>query len=119
MTQITPDQILWPIITILVALASLSGVGIAWYGVSKRTPPIPEDLAKNYVQKPELHSAVSVLNAKIEREIGIIRACTDDSSKKLDQILSTANRNAMDTERSLGRIEGKLDEHLKEDRHAN
>lgn len=109
---IQPAQILWPIITILVALASLAGVAIAWYGVRKRTPPLAEELAKVYATKTELGTNIGAINDRIDREMSLIRHNASENSRKLDGLITTTNRTSEEAQRSLGRIEGKLDAHL-------
>ncbi len=109
---IQPSQIIWPIISILVAMASIAGVAIAWYGVRRRNPPIAEELAKVYATKTDLCANIAAVNDRIDREMSLIRHNAAENSRKLDSLITTTNHTAMQTERSLGRIEGKLDAHL-------
>lgn len=75
---------------------------------SRRDPPLPEELAKEYVRKPELSTAVEILNSRISREIGMLRKDFETQDGKLDSLIATTNQISRDTQRSLGRIEGKL-----------
>ena len=108
MNEIPPGQILWPILTILVSLSSIGGLAVSWYKASRRTPPLPEEIAREYVRKPELSTAVEILNSRISREVGMLRDGFEAQGRKIDTLISTTNHIALTTERSLGRIEGKL-----------
>ena len=108
MTDILPGQIIWPIIAILVSLSSIGGFVLSAYKTSRRDPPLPEELAKEYVRKPELSTAVEILNSRISREIGMLRDSFESQGRKIDTLIQTTNHIAMNTERTLGRIEGKI-----------
>ena len=106
---IQPAQIAWPIITLLVACATIAGAAIAWYGVKKRTPPLAEELAKVYATKSEVCANIDAVNDRIDREVLVIRSNQAETSRKLDDLITTTNRTSEAFERSLGRIEGMLE----------
>lgn len=113
MNELSPSQILWPLLTILVSIAAIASVII---GAAKlrRIPPLPEELAKTYATKKELSEVRREFNDRVDREMKIIGECNAEQTRKLDSLISTTNHSAMETQRSLGRIEGKLDAHLEQ-----
>ncbi len=114
MNELAPGQILWPLLTVAVSIASIGSVVVGAIKLGKRIPPLPEELAKVYATKVEVRNGMEAINARIDREIQLIRDTSGDTSEKLDALITTTNHNAMNTERALGRIEGKLDAHLRE-----
>lgn len=113
MNELGPGQIIWPLLTILVSIAAIASVII---GAAKlrRMPPLPEELAKMYATKRELADARKELNDRVDREMKVIGECNAEQTRKLDSLITTTNHSAMETQRSLGRIEGKLDAHLEQ-----
>ena len=116
MNELGPAQIIWPLLTIAVAIASIASVIIAAVKLNSRMPPLAEELAKNYATRDELDKEVKSLNIRIDREVGMLLSSSAEHSLKLDALIATTSQTARDTERALGRIEGKLDQHIKEHR---
>lgn len=121
MTELSPGQILWPLLSILSSGAVILSVVVAVIKLNRRTPPLPEEVAKIYATKGELHDQCSNLSGRIDREIGMILASDAAQNRKLNSIITTTSHTARETDRSLGRIEGKiegiqgaLDQHIKE-----
>jgi biopolymer transport protein ExbB/TolQ len=118
-------QIAWPLISVVGSLVgTVTAIIVAIVAVMKlnrRQPPLAEYLAKNYALRTDLDDEVKELNNRIDREIRLILAANIEQSKKLDALIATTGQTARDTDRSLGRIEGKieglqgaLDQHIKE-----
>lgn len=114
MNELGPAQIIWPLLTIAVAIASIASVIIAAVKLNRRVPPLAEEIAANYATREELDNEVRDLNKRIDREVNAILSMNIDQGKKLDALIATTNKTALDTERALGRIEGKLDTHLEQ-----
>lgn len=117
MNEIGPGQIIWPLLTILVSVSAVAAVFLG----SRRRPPLAEELAKSYVTKKDCENLRQDINDRIDREIRLILSANVEQSKKLDALIATTGQTARDTDRSLGRIEGKieglqgaLDQHIKE-----
>jgi len=110
MSEITPSEVVWPITVLLASLASIA----AALGFKKRSPPVPEEMAKKYVRKPELAAAIKGVHDRMDRELVPIRDETKELKTKIDTLITTTNRSAIDTATRLGRIEGKINAHLKE-----
>lgn len=123
MTELSPGQILWPLLSILSSVAVIASVVVAVIRLNRRSPPLAEDIAKFYATKDELHDQCDNLNKRIDREMRMILASDAEQNRKLDSISSTTNKTAQDTERALGRIEGKIEglagalrQHIEEDK---
>ena len=114
MNELGPSQIIWPLLTIAVAIASIASVIIAAVKLNRRFPPLAEELAKTYATQDMLDSKFDAVNDRIDREVSAIRGSQAETSRKLDSLIATTNRTSEETQRSLGRIEGKLDAHLEQ-----
>lgn len=114
MNTIAPDQIIWPLISVLSSVAVIVAVIVAIVKLNRRSPPLPEELAKIYATKLEVHSLGQQVNSRIDREMDLIGKSNVEQTRKLDSLIITTNRSSEETQRSLGRIEGKLDAHLEQ-----
>ena len=114
MNEISPGQIIWPLMSVLSSVAVIVGMIIGFIKLNRRTPPLAEELAEKYATKTLLDARVAALNDRVDREIRIIRDGHIETSRKLDGLITTTNRTSEETQRSLGRIEGKLDAHLEQ-----
>lgn len=112
MNELGPAQIVWPLMTVLVAVAAVASAVVSIANARKRVPPLPEELAKTYATKDEVSDAYNRLSDRIDREIRLICDNNAEHVRKLDALFSTTNHANAETQRSLGRIEGKLDSHL-------
>ena len=111
MSDITPGDVIWPITVLCASLASIA----AALGFKKQSPPVPEEMAKKYVRKTELTSEINGVHARIDREFAPMRQETRDLKGKIDTLITTSNRNGIDTANRLGRIEGMLETHISKD----
>ena len=109
MNELGPAQIIWPLLTIAVAIAFIAAVKL-----NRRFPPLPEELAKTYATQDMLDSNFDAVHDRIDREVSAIRGSQAETSRKLDALIATTNRTSEEAQRSLGRIEGKLDAHLEQ-----
>ena len=98
-----------PLISVLAAVATIAVAIVAIIKLSRRNPPLAEEVAANYTTRAELDEEVAALNVRIDREISLILSSTSEQSKKLDALITTTGQTARDTDRSLGRIEGKIE----------
>ena len=114
MNGLSPDQLVWPLISVLSSVAVIVSVIVAVIKLNRRAPPLPEELAKNYATKVEVSEVHKRLSDRIDREIRLICENNADHNRKLDSLISTTNHSALETQRALGRIEGKLDSHLEQ-----
>jgi hypothetical protein len=108
-------QLAWPLISILGSVAAIVVGVVAVVKLNRRVPPLPEEMAKNYIHKPEFNAAVCGINSRIDGVSQQSNNAVARLADKFDALINTLHRNAMDTERALGRIEGKLNEHVKEE----
>lgn len=102
-------QFAWPLISVLASVSAIVVAVVAVVKLNRRQPPLAEELAKNYATRCELDEEVKGLNDRIDREISLILSSTSEQSKKLDALITTTGQTARDTDRSLGRIEGKIE----------
>lgn len=102
-------QIAGPLISVLAAVATIAVAIVAIIKLNRRQPPLAEELAKNYATRRELDEEVQCLNDRIDREVRLILSSSVEQSKKLDSLIATTGQTARDTDRSLGRIEGKIE----------
>lgn len=114
MNEIAPGQLIWPLMSVLSSVAVIVGMIIAVIKLNRRIPPLPEEVAKTYATRVEMQALGKQVNERIDREMKIIGECNAEQTRKLDSLISTTNHSAMETQRSLGRIEGKLDAHLEQ-----
>lgn len=103
-----PHDIIWPMITIGVALSSIAGTVVSILRL-RRAPPIAEEVAKTYASKAELSREVTRLEVRMDHGITTLRADYAAQEQKLDRLTATIQTQARETERALGRIEGALD----------
>jgi hypothetical protein len=79
----------------LVILGQLATIVITL--MRSRTPPLAEEMAKEYASKTELREA----EARFSKQLG-------DLEDRFDSLSTEMNANHKDTLRALGRIEGRL-----------
>jgi hypothetical protein len=114
MPELSPGQIIWPLMSILSSVAVIAGMIIAIVKLNRRIPPMAEEAAKTYATKIEMQELGRQINDRIDREMDFIGKSNADQTRKLDSLITTTNRSSEETQRSLGRIEGKLDAHLEQ-----
>ena len=84
-----------------------------------RTPPLPEEMAKDYATKRELAGEIARLwkEIKDEREridkilakqFDLIRGLTDANTERFSRLESSISSWQLGVERMIGRIEGKV-----------
>ena len=114
MTELSPAHIIWPLLSIIASVVVI-GSGI-WSAVviSRRRPPLSEELAKEYATKKDLADEISDVNRRMDRELGHAFTSLKDQGSEIKSLINTVNKIQRETERTLGRIEGKLDHHIQE-----
>ncbi len=91
-------QIVWPLICIAVAIAQI----VTAWAQARRTPPLPEQLAKEYVTKEELRRELKSLRDDNAIQNATINSLSKSLSSEIKQ-MSLA----------IGRLEGTLSTLLK------
>lgn len=91
-------QIVWPLICIAVAIAQI----VTAWAQARRTPPLPEQLAKEYVTKAELRRELDALRSDNAVQNAAINSLSKSLSSEIKQ-MSIA----------IGRLEGTLSTLLK------
>ena len=103
----------------LAALAALVNYVVSIVRGFQRTPPLPEDMAKNYATKRELAAEIAELKSelKAERErvdkilgkqFDLIRGLTAELTERYSRLESSISSWQLGIERMIGRIEGKV-----------
>lgn len=103
----------------LAALAALVNYVVSIVRGFQRTPPLPEDMAKNYATKRELAAEIAELKSelKAERErvdkilgkqFDLIRGLTAETTERYNRLESSISSWQLGIERLIGRIEGKV-----------
>ena len=86
-----PSQIIWPLILIAVAAAQ---VVTAW-AMIRRTPPLPEQLAKEYVTKEEFR-----------RELDALRRDNAMQTEAINALAKTITSEIKQQSAAVGRLQG-------------
>ncbi len=87
-------QIVWPLICIAVPIAQIV---TAWAQV-RRTPPLPEQLAKEYVTKADFYHEIKLLREANAEQNANINSLSKSLSSEMKQVSA-----------QLGRLQGTLD----------
>ena len=88
----------------LAALAALVNYVISIVAAFRRSPPLPEEVAKSYVTKREFAELKDELHAERRRVDGIL----DQQFALLRELTEKTNQWQLGVERMIGRIEGKV-----------
>ena len=104
----------------LAALAALVNYVVSIVRGFQRTPPIPEDMAKNYATKRELAAEIAELkqenreerarvDAILKQQFDLIRKLSEDTFERFSGLMESLKEWQLGIERMIGRIEGKVD----------
>lgn len=100
---------LWQLIIVLTAVGNLAGIGIAIWAAFKRTPPIPEELYKDFLSKADHSISCAYVRGNLA---ALDKHNTDTHTAIFSQIKQNQESIQDDfklLERGLGRVEGKVD----------
>ena len=103
----------------LAALAALVNYVVSIVRGFQRTPPLPEDMAKNYATKRELAAEIAELkqenreeragvDAILKQQFDLIRGLTAETTERYNRLESSISTWQLGIERLIGRIEGKV-----------
>ena len=103
----------------LAALAALVNYVVSIVRGFQRTPPIPEDMAKNYATKRELAAEIAELkqenreerarvDAILKQQFDLIRKLSEDTFERFSGLMESLKEWQLGIERMIGRIEGKV-----------
>lgn len=87
-------QIVWPLICIAVAIAQI----VTAWAQARRTPPLPEQLAKEYVTKDEFRRELDALRDDNAAQNAAINSLSKSLSSEIKQMSA-----------AIGRLQGTLD----------
>ena len=100
----------------LAALAALVNYVISIVTAFRRSPPLPEEVAKAYATKQELAELKQEnkverdrVDAILRQQFDLIRKLTEDTFEKFSGLMSSIKEWQLGVERMIGRIEGKVD----------
>lgn len=104
----------------LAALAALVNYVVSIVRGFQRTPPLPEDMAKNYATKRELAAEIAELkqenreerarvDAILKQQFDLIRKLSEDTFERFSGLMESLKEWQLGIERMIGRIEGKVD----------
>lgn len=97
--------IIGAVVVALAALAALVNYVISIVAAFRRSPPLPEEVAKAYVTKREFAELKDELQAERHRVDGILKQQFD----LLRELTEKTNQWQLGVERMIGRIEGKVE----------
>ena len=103
----------------LAALAALVNYVVSIVRGFQRTPPLPEDMAKNYATKRELAAEIAELKqenreerarggAILKQQFDLIRKLSEDTFERFSGLMESLKEWQLGIERMIGRIEGKV-----------
>lgn len=103
----------------LAALAALVNYVVSIVRGFQRTPPLPEDMAKNYATKRELAAEIAELkqenreerarvDAILKQQFDLIRKLSEDTFERFSGLMESLKEWQLGIERMIGRIEGKV-----------
>jgi hypothetical protein len=103
----------------LAALAALVNYVVSIVHGFQRTPPLPEDMAKNYATKRELAAEIAELkqenreerarvDAILKQQFDLIRKLSEDTFERFSGLMESLKEWQLGIERMIGRIEGKV-----------
>ena len=104
----------------LAALAALVNYVISIVVSFRRSPPLPEAMAKEYATKRELNEEIAELkqelkderqrvDAILKQQFDLIRKLSEDTFEKFSVLMTSLKEWQLGIERMIGRIEGKVD----------
>ena len=104
----------------LAALAALVNYVVSIVAAFRRSPPLPEALAREYATKRELAGEIAELkqenkeerqrvDAILKQQFDLIRKLSEDTFEKFSGLMSSIKEWQLGIERMIGRIEGKVD----------
>jgi len=100
----------------LAALAALVNYAISIVSAFRRSPPLPEEVAKAYATKRELAELKTEIKSERDRvdkilakQFDLIRKLSEDTFEKFSALMSSLKEWQLGIERMIGRIEGKVD----------
>lgn len=116
MNELLASQIMYPLLSVLALVVVI--ITSIWSSVviSRRKPPLGEELAKEYATKKDLSDEIVEVNRRLDREIGHALTSIREQGNEIKGLINTVNKIQRETERTLGRIEGKLDQQIQEKR---
>ena len=89
-----PSQIVWPVILFLVALAQI----VTAWAQARRTPPLPEQLAREYVTKDEFR-----------RELDALRKDNAVQTEAINALAKTITSEIKQQSAAVGRLQGTVE----------
>ena len=99
----------------LAALAALVNYVVSIVAAFRRSPPLPEELAKAYATKREIAELKQEIKGERERidkilakQFDLIRGLTDANTERFSRLESSISSWQLGIERMIGRIEGKV-----------
>ena len=103
----------------LAALAALVNYVISIVISFRRSPPLPEAMAKEYATKRELNGEIAELkqelkderqrvDAILKQQFDLIRKLSEDTFEKFSVLMASLKDWQLGIERMIGRIEGKV-----------
>ncbi len=104
----------------LAALAALVNYVVSIVVAFRRSPPLPESMAREYATKRELAGEIAELkqenkeerqrvDAILKQQFDLIRKLSEDTFEKFTALMSSLKEWQLGIERMIGRIEGKVD----------
>ena len=92
----------------LAALAALVNYVISIVAAFRRSPPLPEELARDYATKRELARAIAELKEELQTERHRVDGILRQQFDLLRELTEKTNQWQLGVERMIGRIEGKV-----------
>jgi len=100
----------------LAALAALVNYVVSIVAAFRRSPPLPEEVAKAYATKREVAELKQEIKTERERvdkilakQFDLIRGLTSETNERYIRLESSINTWQHGIERLIGKIEGKVD----------
>lgn len=100
----------------LAALAALVNYVVSIVAAFRRSPPLPEEVAKAYATKREVTELKQEIkderqrvDAILKQQFDLIRKLSEDTFEKFSVLMSSLKDWQLGIERMIGRIEGKVD----------
>ena len=118
--------IIGAVVVALAALAALVNYVISIVAAFRRSPPLPEEMAKGYATKRELAGEITELKEEIaelkqenkderqrvddilKQQFDLIRKLSEDTFEKFSVLMASLKDWQLGIERMIGRIEGKV-----------
>jgi len=107
--------IIGAVVVALAALAALVNYVVSTVTAFRRSPPLPEEVAKAYATKRELAELKTEIKSERDRvdkilakQFDLIRKLSEDTFEKFSALMSSLKEWQLGIERMIGRIEGKV-----------